>query len=97
MGQYIGPVGLAEGTPVVFYTTGGGGPEWAISVTSRGTITQLAAFPSTYLPTVVATGADQRAYGGVAGAGGSVLNVYSVSLQANSLISFTRSKRSTQR
>jgi len=86
MGQYIGPVGLAEGTPGVFYTFGGGGPEWAISVTSSGTITQLAAFPLGYLVYPIVSASNERYYGSTYNAGAN--NVFSVSAKANSLISY---------
>lgn len=87
MGQYQQPVGLAEGAPGTFYSIGGG---YAFSITSRGVTTQLGAFPNGYSLDVLTSASNERFYGTVAGAGGSVINVFSVNSKPNSLISYAQ-------
>ncbi|MGO4879238.1 MAG: choice-of-anchor tandem repeat GloVer-containing protein [Bryobacteraceae bacterium] len=87
MGQYQQPVGLAEGAPGVFYSIGGG---YAFSITSRGTTSQLGAFPNGYNLFLVASASNEQFYGMVAGAGSSVIHAFSVSSKANSLVSYAQ-------
>jgi hypothetical protein len=48
MGKWGPPIGLVEGSPGVFYTTGGGAQQVAFSITTQGAKTFLASFPPSH-------------------------------------------------
>jgi uncharacterized repeat protein (TIGR03803 family) len=61
--QGYGPgAGLIEGSPGVFYSTTGGGPSAAISVTSQGSMTILASFPGGFFNSLLLSGPSGRFY-----------------------------------
>ncbi|HUE03636.1 MAG TPA: choice-of-anchor tandem repeat GloVer-containing protein [Bryobacteraceae bacterium] len=66
MGKWGPPVGLVEGTPGVFYSTGGSAQQAAFSITSEGAKTFLASFPlSTYVESPLVSASNQRFYSSV--------------------------------
>src|ERR1035441_4193523 len=74
-----GPFGISEGSPGVLYFNSGTNPSTALSITTQGTQTVLAAFPSGYnLTSLLLSSADGRFYSSVEPGVGSA-NVFSVS------------------
>ncbi len=79
MGKWGPPGGLVEGTPGVFYSTGGVAQQVAFSITTQGAKTFLASFPvSTYVEVPLVSASNQRFYSSIVNRD-NTQNVFSVS------------------
>jgi uncharacterized repeat protein (TIGR03803 family) len=84
---FVGPVGLVEGSPGVFYSTTST-PAAAFSVRVDGKVTNLATLPGSSQLTLVVGAANNRFYSSVAGSPGHTY-LFSVDSKANSQKSYS--------
>jgi uncharacterized repeat protein (TIGR03803 family) len=85
VGSNQSPVGIAEGSPGVFYSHGAGAPPAAFSITLAGQLTTLYAFPlGTNIASPLVSDANHRFYSSIISTTSGASNIFSVGSAASS-------------